>query len=156
MGSDFICGDVTVSYDYKKWNEARFVISAACFKYFTELIARSSIDATKRDDITLQYHYEIIDMLESYKDKKPKSIIDYIAAFENYELFNTFIYFRMIGLYRLLAKSDCEGFYSPGDCLDIYIMLTNIQPYVTDDIKFPTLLKLFKNSFDIQENVLIC
>jgi hypothetical protein len=37
-----------------------------------------------------------------------------------------------IGLYKFVNHSDCEGYHSRGDCVDIVEMLTLIKPHIKD------------------------
>jgi len=43
---------------------------------------------------------------------------------------NSLNYFGLGGLYALCNQSDCEGFYTPGNSLDIYRLLVKIKPRV--------------------------
>jgi hypothetical protein len=43
---------------------------------------------------------------------------------------NTLTYFGIIGVYELSYKTDGEGHYSPGNALNISLLLDKIEPYL--------------------------
>jgi hypothetical protein len=135
------------------WNDIRFFIANACLEYFIEIT--KDVDINVRD-ISTQYNCHLVDLVEAIKKRKPESILDFLSEIEAYETHNTLIFFGMNGLYKLIAKSDCEGFYSPGDSLDICNMLNLIEPYLSVDCDDLTRFKhLFSASVDLNENVMI-
>ena len=68
------------------------------------------------------------------------------------------IYFNLSGIYTLLHKSDCEGFYSVGNSYDIYEMIQLVKPNM-DSHFFKTINEevelLFKTSWENKENIII-
>jgi hypothetical protein len=152
MGIDLSCGDVTVSCSYGTWNDIRFAIANGCLKWFID--ETKDVDPSERK-IEMRYHYHLLELVESLHKQKPESIVDYLSAIENPETIDVLIFFGAIGLYKLICKSDCEGFYSPGDSLDISNMLDNIEWYLTDVFNLETIKTLFKESVKLNENVLI-
>ena len=152
MGIDLSCGEVTVSCSYGTWNDIRFLIASACLKWFID--ETKDVDLSERK-IEMRYHYHLLELVESLHKQKPESIVDYLSAIENPETIDVLIFFGAIGLHKLICKSDCEGFYSPGDSLDISNMLDNIEWYLTDEFNLEIIKKLFKESAKLNENVLI-
>lgn len=152
MGIDLYCGDVTVSCSYGTWNDIRFAIASACLKWFID--ETKDVDPSERK-IEMRYHYHLLELVESLHKQKPASIVDYLSAIENPETIDVLIFFGATGLYKLINKSDCEGFYSPGDSLDISNMLDNIEWYLTDEFNLENIKTLFKESVKLNENVLI-
>jgi hypothetical protein len=152
MGIDLSCGDIIVSCSYSTWNDIRFAIANACLKWF--------IDETKdvnpsETQIEMRHHYHLLELVGSLQNQKPESIVDYLSATENPETIDVLIFFGAIGLYKLICKSDCEGFYSPGDSLDISNMLDNIEWYMTDEFNMENIKTLFKESAKLNQNVVI-
>jgi hypothetical protein len=153
MGVQFDCGEVSISCGYGTWNEIRFYIAKACLDFFIELT--KDVDPNVRD-ISTQYHCHLLDLVEGIQKRNPESIVDFLSAIEDYETHNTLIFFGMNGLHKLIAKSDCEGFYSPGDSMDIGNMLTLIEPYLSPQCEDITQFKeLFIASVVFNENVMI-
>jgi hypothetical protein len=153
MGVQFDCGEVSISCSYGLWNDVRFFIANACLEYFIEITKDLDINAR---DISTQYHFHLVDLVEAIQKRNPESILDFLSEIEAYETHNTLIFFGMNGLYKLIAKSDCEGFYSPGDSMDICNMLILIEPYLSADCDDITRFKLlFRESVDLNENVVI-
>jgi len=153
MGVQFDCGEVSISCGYGTWNEIRFYIAKACLDFFIEIT--KDIDPTVRD-ISTQYHCHLLDFVERMQKRNPESIVDFLSDVEDYETYNTFIFFGMNGLYKLIEKSDCEGFYSPGDSMDIGNMLMLIDPYLSPLCHDITQFKdLFIASVVSNENVTI-
>ena len=48
-----------------------------------------------------------------------------------------FVKHNLIGLWKFVKHSDCDGFHSYGDCVDIYELLNKVSPHLqeTDDNK---------------------
>ena len=103
----------------------------------------------------MRHHYHLLELVESLHKQKPESIVDYLSAIENPEIIDVLIFFGAIGLHKLICKSDCEGFYSPGDSLDISNMLDNVEWYLTDEFNLENIKNLFRESAKLNENVLI-
>lgn len=153
MGVQFDCGDLSISCSYGTWNEIRFFIANACLDYFIEIT--KDVDTTVRD-LSTHYHCHLLDLVEAIQKRKPESIVDFLSEIEVYETHNMLIFFGMNGLYKLLAKSDCEGFYSPGDSMDIGNMLILIEPHISNDCDDLTKFRdLFSASVELNENVII-
>lgn len=153
MGVQFDCGEVSISCSYGVWNDIRFFIAKACLEYFIEITKDIDIDVR---DISTHYHCHLVDLVEAIQKRNPESIVDFLSEIEAYETHNALIFFGMNGLYKLLAKSDCEGFYSPGDSMDIGNMLILIEHYLSTDCDDLTqFTRLFRASVDLNENVMI-
>jgi hypothetical protein len=153
MGVQLDCGDVSISCSYGTWNDIRFFIAKACLEHFIEITKDVE---TNVGDISTHYHSHLLDFIESIKKRKPESIVDFLSEIDAYETHNTLIFFGMNGLYKLIAKSDCEGFYSPGDSMDIGNMLILIEPFISDDCDDLTQFKeLFRASVELNENIMI-
>jgi len=152
MGIDLSCGDVTISCSYGNWNEIRFAIANACLKWFIN--ETKELDPSERK-IEMRHHYHLLELVEYLQNKKPESIVDYLSLIENPETIDVLIFFGAIGLHKLICKSDCEGFYSPGDSLDISNMLDNIEWYLTDEFNLENIKNIFRESAKLNENVLI-
>jgi hypothetical protein len=153
MGVQFDCGEVSISCGYGDWNKIRFFIANACLDFFIEIT--KDVDASVRD-ISTRYECHLLELVEAIQNRNPESIVDFLSAIDEYASHNTLIFFGMNGLYKLLAKSDCEGFYSPGDAMDIRNMLILIEPHLSNNCDDLTKFKeLFNSSVEFNENVMI-
>lgn len=71
------------------------------------------------------------------------------------------IYMGVGGIIALCNKSDCEGFYSPGNSLDICMLFDNIKPFLEkyEDtygcVYNSELYEMFETSYKTLTNVLI-
>ena len=75
--------------------------------------------------------------------------------------------FDMGGLFALCNQSDCEGYYTPGNSLDICSLFDKIEPFVKnykcyyciytkEGRLFNTLYKVFEHSYKTLCKVSIC
>jgi hypothetical protein len=53
-----------------------------------------------------------------------------IEICQNLNFLNALNYFEIGGLLALCNQSDCEGYYTPGNSLDICILFDKIEPFV--------------------------
>ncbi len=104
--------------------------------------------------------YEYNDMLYWFIIEQQKLNKDRLI-----ELYNSFIYFGVIGLINLCVKGDNNGFYSIGDSMNICELLEIIKADVKDtdyyDIlyesnnEFPTVYEIFEESYSNKKLVTI-
>ncbi len=87
----------------------------------------------------------------------------FVTACDKFDSIDALIYFNINGLYALCNKSDCEGYYSPGNSSDICQLLDLIKPfikvndeYVYERIYEGDLYKLFTESATKRLIVTIC
>jgi hypothetical protein len=83
-----------------------------------------------------------------------------------YNIIDSLNYFGLVGLYALCYKSDCDGFYSPGNSLDICILLDKLKEtferYIIDDDEYRSIYNseygvysVFDTSYKTLHNVWI-
>ena len=161
MGVDFICGNVTLSFTYSFWNHIRLNIFEAFIKYSESLCITNDND--EPPSIEFRHHVELAELLNRIYIAK-QNITNandddsYLVIFEKISDINMLIYFNLSGIYTLLHKSDCEGFYSVGNSYDIYEMIQLVKPNM-DSHFFKTINEevelLFKTSWENKENIII-
>ena len=157
MGIDLYCNDVTFYCSYSYWNTIRERIIMATLDYITNKFQKDSelYSEQNTDDENYigegsnYYIYKnmITDIITELK--KPSLITNII--FKNTNLIEKFSkltvntanidalnYFDIGGLYSLCNKSDCSGYYTSGNAVDIIELLNLIEPFVKkyDDIYF--------------------
>ena len=161
MGIDFICGKFTLSFTYAFWNNIRLHLFEAFIKYSESLCITNDND--EPPSIEFRYHIELAELLNRISIAKqnitnPNVDDSYLVIFDKMSDIDMLIYFNLSGIYTLLHKSDCEGFYSIGNSYDIYEMIQLVKPNI-DNQFFKTITKevelLFKNSLENKENIII-
>lgn len=63
-------------------------------------------------------------------------------------------YFGLCGLKILVNHSDCDGYYSPGDSLNIIELYSRIKKYLSSDYK--DLISLFEESYETKSYITFC
>jgi hypothetical protein len=148
MGVDFNCGDTTYGCSYGNWNELRKLVMKSTFDYIQDKFKKDFeayngiIDEEDEhyigDGSTYNcYKNDVIKIILSMADPKEKNIFginntinDFIVITRNLSYVDALIYFDIGGLYSLCNKSDCEGFYSVGNSVDICQLFDLIEPFI--------------------------
>jgi hypothetical protein len=124
MGVDFECGDKSYSCGYGRWNNIRRSIIYATYLYVREY--------NNPDDVhSLIYKHVLLTMFDGciiWNSAHTGAVGMIIQeCHESNSIIDSMNYFGLVGLYALCYKSDCDGFYSPGNSLDICILLDKIK-----------------------------
>ena len=155
MGIDLYCDKQYFYSSYSIWNLIRTTILSATLHYLRDelkqYIKDNSNDQFQNNNIIKNLN-EMIDFNDEYLlVNKELSINLFLSSIVNLD---DLIQFDIYGIYALCNKSDCEGFYSPGNSLDICILLDIIKPYIKDSdiytklfLSENSLYKLFEESF---------
>ena len=187
MGIDLYCNNKSFFTSYPGWNEIRLNIIKATFQYIQKKFVED-IDINKHkyedydydEDIvdSSSYRYylnaikELIDELNEINNTKDSlsevKIDNTITIFthlcHNLNLMNAFNYFEIGGLIALCRQNDCDGYYTPGNSLDICIlfdiikdtiMMHNIFIYDCIYISKNNLYDLFQESYATVNKVII-
>jgi len=153
MGIDLDCCDQEFSCPYNTWNEVRMECIYATFRYLENLEKR--LKPNDRIEMQTEFLHSILKL----KPMLTESVNSFLSQFcRNDILIDTFISLDIYGLYSLINKSDCEGFYSPGNAFDIVLLLDKINPYMTNEIVaelMPSIISLFKKSVESKISILI-
>jgi hypothetical protein len=148
MGVDFYCGDVAFGCSYGGWNELRKLVIKSTFDYIQDKF-KKDFEAYNNIDDEEDEHYigdgsvyncyknDIIKIILSMSDPEDKNIFgldnqvnNFIVITRNLNYIDALIYFDIGGLYSLCNKSDCDGFYSVGNSIDICKLFDLIEPFV--------------------------
>ncbi len=163
MGVDFYCGDVTFGCSYGGWNELRRNVIKATFDFIQDKFQREEElyknitdeeDENYIGDGSKYYCYkkEIIKLIEAMNSSNTKNVFginidntvnNFINLCRNLSYIDTLIYFDIGGLYAFCNKSDCEGFYSVGNSVDICQLFDLIEPFIEKNNK-QTYLSIYK------------
>jgi hypothetical protein len=156
MGVDFYCGDVTFGCSYGGWNELRRNVIKATFDYIQDKFQREeelykNITDEEDDNFIGEgstyncYKKDIIKLIEAMNSSNtPKNVFginidntinNFINLCRNLSHVDSLIYFDIGGLYSFCNKSDCEGFYSVGNSVDICQLFDLIEPFIEKNSK---------------------
>ena len=155
MGVDFYCGDVTFGCSYGGWNTLRTNVIKATFEFIHDRFQREEElyknitdeeDEHYIGDGSTYYCYkkQIIELIEAMKNTKNSSVFginidntinNFINLCRNLHYVDALIYFDIGGLYAFCNKSDCEGYYSVGNSLDICQLFDLIEPFIEKNYK---------------------
>jgi hypothetical protein len=151
MGVDFYCEDVTYGCSYSGWNKLRKTIIQATFDYIQDKFQKdfeaynSITDEEDKHDIGDGSAYDcykknILKIIEAMQSASKKTNVfgididntvnNFIVLTRNLSYIDALIYFDIGGLYSLCNKSDCDGFYSVGNSVDICMLFDLIEPFV--------------------------
>jgi len=105
---------------------------------------------------------DLIKLNEDYKNNTEigeLSVNYFISSIDDVE---QFIYFNILGIYVLCNKSDSDGYYSPGNSLDIICLLDLIKQYLINSevysciyVNENSVYNLFNESLQKKINVVI-
>ena len=152
MGIDLYCNNKSFFTSYSGWNEIRVNIIKITFKYIQKkFIEDNNNNNTKniddRDEDIFNagsYWYymnaikELIDEMDEMTKAKEillelnvdNTINIFAHLCHNLNLMNAFNYFEIGGLIALCNQNDCDGYYTPGNSLDICILFDIIKDAV--------------------------
>jgi len=179
MGVDFYCGDITFSSSYGRWGLIRYNIIKATFNYIQDKYQKDEElykNITDREDPNYigdgseyncykNYMIEIMEIINAGKNNLDSIYVlkNFIALCKNISYLDALIYFDIVGLYSLCNKSDCDGFYSVGNSIDICQLLDLIEPFIKiidEDCHFAiykiALYYLFEASVNNKRKICIC
>lgn len=183
MGVDLYCDNLSFSCSYGYWNNIRMNIILATFDYIQFKFEK---DEELYKNITDQENENYIGDYSNYNSYK-NYLLEFIKAFSlsritcngidkfiylttNLSYIDALIYFDIGGLYSLCNKTDCEGYYSVGNSIDICQLFDLIEPFIKkydeychssiyeiNDIRIVTNIYLiFKQSATHNKKVSIC
>lgn len=131
MGIDFKCGETRFGCSYGSWNTIRTDILQATFDYIECLILDDDMSKDDKNDLKKLLrikNYDAVIRIKYYDAGDTGSIISLLTSCQNIEYLNNLNYFNLGGLFALFNQSDYTGFYTPGNSLDICILLDTIKP----------------------------
>ena len=156
MGIDLDCGSNSFGCNYTSWHHLRCDVIEATLKYLQHLIhqeksTNSELNEDKLDDYDHERNKHDI---KNFLNKMEQTSKMYSSRFENqpnvfginrftHKIFlsiiqsnitylDLFIRTDIGGLYSFCYKSDCEGFYSSGNSMDICKLFDKIKPFIKE------------------------
>jgi hypothetical protein len=148
MSIKLSCNDETIfEIPYIIWLDIKSHIIGATFEYLSDKFEK---DKSKYSYITDTNHPNYIGNFSSYYGEMMdlQYINDEIMKHSNnndnimihtflkmcnmMNCVNTLYHFDVGGLYTLCSKSEHGGYYSPGNSLDICLLLNIIRPFIND------------------------
>ena len=177
MGVLFECVKVDYSCAYGSCNIIRVEILQATIRYLeNKKIEIAKIQSNckitnsvkKESEEKQEYDKEVYELYDTdtkineilvHKNKMAKGVDDFLSVMHNSNsLIDNFIYLDIYGCYALLNKSDCEGYYSPGNSFDILSIINTVKPFITDKNvleRLKHIVKLFMESVKLQKKITI-
>ena len=168
MGIDLYCRGKWFSCSYSSWNNIRIECICAAIRYLESLLKtlNETLDQTIEEDEQKDFVYkreknerniEHLHVLIQMKPLLIKSVDSFLYQIQINNYIDTLISLELNGLYALINKSDCDGFYSPGNALDIVTLLNTIQPHMSSDIAelIQFIIPLFQKSIETNTRILI-
>lgn len=145
MGIDIYCGDKSFYTSYSTWCNIRTQIIHSTFEFldhtFEETEAKRNQDEEEEDADYQFWKDLVLQMKEEVRNAQPKlcfgtlletSLEVFLKVCGTMKYLNALNYFQVGGLFALCNQSFCEGFYAPGNSLDICQLLDKIEPFLKD------------------------
>lgn len=140
MGVDFQCGEASFGCSYKNWNEIRRTIILASLDYIEDKFLKDNElyknikegDENWIGEGSKYYSYmkDINNLKNVFVLKTEQPLNIFIKTCYNLSCLNALNYFELGGLFALCNQTDCEGYYTPGNSLDICYLFDRIEPFV--------------------------
>jgi len=151
MGIDLDCGKNSFGCSYSGWNELRSIVVEATMKYLKRIVNKG--DTENDVDYSYRYYETIRNLLNEIKNQnktlyrtnsqeqeqensffvESKILQTFISIVgSNLSYIDALISFDVGGLFTFCYKSDCEGFYSSGNSMDICRLFNTIELFVKE------------------------
>lgn len=154
MGFCINCGGVMYNCRYTDWVNFREEIAKSAVVFLV-----NEYDTLLKNGANESYLENQLSKIMEYIDVNNCSTIpDFMYLFENSDMLNTFIYYRLGGVYALLNKSDDDGYYTVGNSIDIVHTFQFIEQFIeNDDTKnaLVEITKVFQKGIDEKKLVAI-
>ncbi len=150
MGVDFQCGETSFGCSYGHWNEIRRSIIFASLDYIQDKFSKDNElykNIKEGDENWIgegSEYYDYMKYINNLKNillndnikpnvfglKTDQTINIFIRTCYNLSFLNALNYFELGGLFALCNQTDGEGYYTPGNSLDICSLFDRIEPFV--------------------------
>ena len=146
MRIELFCNDKLFYCSYSYWNNIRTNIIRATFDYIEDKINKDKLldkdfifdfetdfDLENMDDKTISEYYHNVKTIYNLKafikpEQSKISISNFIKLCRYSNYLNSLNYFDISGLFCICNKNE-DGYYSPGNSLDICILFDKIKPF---------------------------
>ena len=187
MGVDFYCGNTTFGCSYSHWDDIRKEIIQATIDYIQDKYEKdkelygnlSEEDENWIGEGSRYYCYmeDLMDVKKILLEKKPSknvfgiemdnTVNVFIILCHKLKYMNALNRFDIGGLFALCNQSDCEGYYTPGNSLDICSLFDIIEPFVKkyscydfiynkEGRMYNRIYDVFEESYKTKKKVSIC
>ena len=137
MGVDIVCGEKVFSCGYKRWSDFRIGVIQATIRYIETVLKPT--DLIIEENSHLKQLLEFVELVHSEQaDKDLDAFLSLMKTSKNEDyvhILDVFIHFGLGGLFALCNKTDCDGYYSVGNSVDICDLFKKIRDIM--DEKFP-------------------
>lgn len=129
MGIDLKCGETRFGCSYGFWDTIIIDILEATFIYIECLILDDATTKEDKDELKELIKIKNYDLAGNYFLNGNQCTVDSLISWcRDTEYLNKLNYFKLGGLFALCNQSRCSGYYTPGNSLDICILLDTIKP----------------------------
>ena len=152
MGVMFLCDTVEYTCAYSSWNKIRMGLLHASMDFLQGLI----LVPGHNDDAILAKNMQLL--LNEREKMTDVDQFNRIVHEYNHNMIDLLIRMELGGLYALMHKQDDTGYYSPGNALDILILLKKVGARIPDKgvrERIPSIKKLLKHSVATRKPILI-
>ena len=182
MGVDFYCGDITFGCSYGFWGHIRKGIILATIDYIQDKYEKDKelYDENWIGEGSSYYCYmkNLLELKSHVLSQKQTRLISgipmpmdevslFIQTCHNLKYINALNKFDIGGLFALCNQSDCEGYYTPGNSLDICSLFDRIEPFVKkyecydciytkEGRTYNRIYDVFEESYKTMKKVSIC
>jgi hypothetical protein len=132
MGVLFICDTAEYSCAYGSWNNIRMGLLSASLQYVRHLergidASDTIIDSEKSDPTA----YKAIQLILKEKDQMT-DVDKFIKIVDKHghNMVDGMNYLNIGGLWAIMNKRDDEGNYTPGNALDILVLIKHVESFV--------------------------
>lgn len=149
MGIDLCTKNTSFGCGYTYWNELRIHVIISTIKYMKD---KFEIDMKKYgylteydkqwigEGSTYSYHMKNFNkLIKSLEQGSPTMIIHpstlnlFVRLIKSGRYRNAVNYFDIGGIISFCENRDCDGYYTPGNSLDICCLLDRIKPYANSE-----------------------
>lgn len=121
-------GHVNFSFSYGNWKSIREIIIKISFSQVQLMINDTKKSNDYAEEIYSQIMKKMIKNIFSHKLEEGTSLAEILCLYMHNPLnLDALIYYELGGLYALCNKRDNEGYYTPGNSLDICNLLDEIE-----------------------------
>jgi hypothetical protein len=138
MGVTFRCGNVSFSCSYGSWNQLRIEVIMAAKAYLQDRFQKDielygklqedDDDWIGKGSYYASYKADLEEMFLPLATSRDP-VLTFVQQARLFQNMNALHHFGLGGLFALCNQSDCEGFYTPGNSLDICYLFDVLEPY---------------------------
>lgn len=146
MGVDLICNDKSYSCGYKRWSDFRNDVIQATIAYIEKVLLPNKNGFYR--DCLLEYIELFCKETENDDNKLEAFLLLQTHKNDTVCIVDVFIHYGLGGLYALCNKTDCGGFYSVGNALDICQLFDTIEDFMYFCPHWEQIREVFQESVD--------